>query len=227
LGLPSANVEPHLKLEKINFHEELLSRVVKHSEIPDLIRQLALKTISCIPQTSLQIYTDGSKGDGGISVQLLTSSAVMDNKIKYTNFCSVFKPALIDIRRGFQYACETEVQFEDVWILTDSRASVQHLSNWTYIEDQTSVDIINLLGRISSNYRVHFQWVPSHVGIDGNEKADFLARTAVEKEVSPTGYLTHLMNNLPLRRLTFIILEGLLLVIHSTSEEIQQVHSSL
>ncbi|GFX79941.1 hypothetical protein TNCV_558401 [Trichonephila clavipes] len=32
--------------------------------------------------------------------------------------------------------------------------------------------------------------VPSHVGIDGNEKAVFLARTAAEKEVSPTGYLT-------------------------------------
>ncbi|GFT40026.1 uncharacterized protein TNCV_12581 [Trichonephila clavipes] len=32
-------------------------------------------------------------------------------------------------------------------------------------------------------------WVPSHVGIDGNEKADFLARAAAE-EGSPTGSLT-------------------------------------
>ncbi|GFY00949.1 hypothetical protein TNCV_1363551 [Trichonephila clavipes] len=56
LGLPSVNVEPHslclvsfdLKLEEINFHEELLSRVVKQSEIPDLVRQLALE-INCIP----------------------------------------------------------------------------------------------------------------------------------------------------------------------------------
>ncbi|GFT86433.1 hypothetical protein TNCV_3259341 [Trichonephila clavipes] len=49
LGLPSVNAKPHslcsvrfdLKLEGINFHEELLTIVVcvKHSEIPDLIRQ--------------------------------------------------------------------------------------------------------------------------------------------------------------------------------------------
>ncbi|GFW40849.1 hypothetical protein TNCV_4368971 [Trichonephila clavipes] len=57
LGLPSDNVEPHslcpvgsdLKLEEVNFHEELLSRVDKHSEIPDLIRQLALETRNYIP----------------------------------------------------------------------------------------------------------------------------------------------------------------------------------
>ncbi|GFU64002.1 RNase H domain-containing protein [Trichonephila clavipes] len=92
--------------------------------------------------------------------------------------------------RGLQYACETEVQFQDVWILTDSRASVQSLSNWTSIGNQTSLDILNLIDRISSNHCVHFQQVPSHVGIDGNEKADFLARTAAEEEVSPVGYLT-------------------------------------
>ncbi|GFV19156.1 transposable element Tcb2 transposase [Trichonephila clavipes] len=177
LGLNSANVEPHslfpvgfdLKLEEIDFLEELLSRAVKNSEIPDLIRQLALETINCIPQTSLLIYTDGSRGDEGISV---------------------FRSELIAIRRGLQYACKTDVQFQDVWILNDSRASVQHLSNWTSIGDQTSLDILNLLDRISSNHRVHFQWVPSHVGIDGNEKADFLARPAAEEEVSPTGSLT-------------------------------------
>ncbi|GFW19766.1 hypothetical protein TNCV_3560701 [Trichonephila clavipes] len=52
LGLPSAKMEPHslcplsfdLKLEEINFHEELLSRVVKHSEIPELIRQEMTRT---------------------------------------------------------------------------------------------------------------------------------------------------------------------------------------
>ncbi|GFY12106.1 hypothetical protein TNCV_4976061 [Trichonephila clavipes] len=63
-------------------------------------------------------------------------------------------------------------------ILTNSIASVQHLSNWTSIGDQTSLDILN---RTFSNHRVHFQGVPSHVGIDGNEKADFLPRTEAEK----------------------------------------------
>ncbi|PRD27444.1 UNVERIFIED_CONTAM: hypothetical protein NCL1_35343 [Trichonephila clavipes] len=58
------------------------------------------------------------------------------------------------------------------------------------IRDQTSLDILNLLYRISSNHRVRFQWVPSYVGIDGYEKADLLARTAHVEEVSPTGAVT-------------------------------------
>ncbi|GFV49009.1 hypothetical protein TNCV_5064931 [Trichonephila clavipes] len=67
------------KFEEINFDEELPSRVVKHSEIPHLIRQLALETIHCIPQTSLQIYTDYIRGDRGISgsgVHILTLTEV-------------------------------------------------------------------------------------------------------------------------------------------------------
>ncbi|GFX83526.1 hypothetical protein TNCV_324751 [Trichonephila clavipes] len=47
--------------------------------------------------------------------------------------------------------------------------------------DQTSPDTLNLLDGIYSDHRVHFQWVPSHGGIDGNEKADFLSRSAAEE----------------------------------------------
>ncbi|GFX72401.1 uncharacterized protein TNCV_1253551 [Trichonephila clavipes] len=125
------------------------------------------------------------------------------------------------IRRDLQFACETEVQFQDVWILTDGHASVQHLSNWTFIEGQTGLDILNLLDPISSYVLAHFQWVPSHVGIDGNEKADFLSRTAAEKGVTQTGSLTF-------RELSSLIKielnhQGeLLLVIHGTSEDIQE-----
>ncbi|GFY30131.1 probable RNA-directed DNA polymerase from transposon BS [Trichonephila clavipes] len=42
----------------------------------------------------------------------------------------------------------------------------------------------------SSGHNIHFQWIPSHVGIEGNERADFLARTAAVEGVSPRGNLT-------------------------------------
>ncbi|GFV66400.1 uncharacterized protein TNCV_4898811 [Trichonephila clavipes] len=42
----------------------------------------------------------------------------------------------------------------------------------------------------SRGYSIYFQWIPSHVGIEGNERPDFLARTAAVEGVSPRGNLT-------------------------------------
>ncbi|GFV62492.1 RNase H domain-containing protein [Trichonephila clavipes] len=41
-----------------------------------------------------------------------------------------------------------------------------------------------------AGHSIHFQWIPSHVSIEGNERAGFLARTAAVKGVSPRGNLT-------------------------------------
>ncbi|GFU42983.1 putative RNA-directed DNA polymerase from transposon BS [Trichonephila clavipes] len=171
LNLPSSDVEPHslsftgagLELDGIYFHAQLLTSVIKSSEIPALVNQLALETINGIPQSSLKIYTDGSR---------------------------VFRSELIAIRRGLQYAAQLEDRFQEIWILTDSRDSIQHLANWGDIGDQTSLDILSLLHDLSSGHSIHFQWIPSHVGIEGSERADFLARTAAVEGVSPKGNLT-------------------------------------
>ncbi|GFX98801.1 putative RNA-directed DNA polymerase from transposon BS [Trichonephila clavipes] len=168
LNLPSSDVEPHslsftgagLEQDGIYFHDQLFTSVTKSSEIPALVNQLALETINGIPQSSLKIYTDGSRGEKGISgsgVYIPTPFGALAFKIKKPNYCSVFRSELIAIRRGLKCAAQLEDRFQEIWILTDSRASIQHLANWGDIE--------------------------------GNERADFLARTAVEG-VSPRGNLT-------------------------------------
>ncbi|GFW15110.1 hypothetical protein TNCV_172571 [Trichonephila clavipes] len=170
-----------------------LTSVTKSSEIPALVNQLALETINGIPQSSLKIYTDGSRGEKGISgsgVYIPTSSGALEFKIKNPNYCSVFRSELIAIRRGLQCAAQLEDRFQEIWILTDSRASIQHLANWGDIGDQTSLDILSLLHYLSSGHSIHFQWIPLHVSIEGNERADFLASTAAVEGVSPRGNLT-------------------------------------
>ncbi|GFX59469.1 RNase H domain-containing protein [Trichonephila clavipes] len=136
-----------------------------------------------VKQYSMMIYTEGSKDHGEISggeLHILTLTGIMDIEIEPPNFCLILRSEHISIRLG----SKIEVQFQDLWIMTDSRASVQHLFNWASIEDQNGLDVLYLLDRISSNHREHFQWVPSQVGIDGNEKADFLVRTAAAYWVS-------------------------------------------
>ncbi|GFX51142.1 hypothetical protein TNCV_2734931 [Trichonephila clavipes] len=76
------------------------------------------------------------------------------------------------------------------------------LSNWASIGDQTSLDILNLLHPISSSV----EWTPSHVGIEGNEKADFLARTAAEEEIY--GDCLALLDNLRLESTKAVVINS-------------------
>ncbi|XP_055924407.1 uncharacterized protein LOC129956512 [Argiope bruennichi] len=110
----------------------------------------------------------------------------MSKKIRH----EVFRSELIAIRRDLQYVVQVEEHFQDTRILTDSRTSIQHLSNWGIVIDQTSLDILNLLDTFSPGHAIHFQWNPSHVGVEGNEKADSLAKSAAEEGVSHCGKLT-------------------------------------
>ncbi|GIX76650.1 RNase H domain-containing protein [Caerostris darwini] len=108
----------------------------------------------------------------------------------YTDGSRVFRSELQAIRKGLQYAVQAGDHFQDIWILTDSRASIQHLSNWGIVGDQTSMDILKLLDMLSPSHTIHFLWISSHVGVEGNEKADSLAKSAAEEDVSRCGTLT-------------------------------------
>ncbi|GFX17813.1 RNase H domain-containing protein [Trichonephila clavipes] len=85
------------------------------------------------------------------------------------------RPELTAIKLGFE-AIINESDYGELWILSDSRSSLQHLHNWTQVGDKTSISILHNLKLISKHHDVHFQWIPSHVDIFGNEQADRLAR---------------------------------------------------
>ncbi|GFS97520.1 RNase H domain-containing protein [Trichonephila clavipes] len=68
-------------------------------------------------------------------------------------------------------------------ILTDSRSSIPHLSNWLSIGDSTSRSILHLFQQLCDLHPIHLQWVPSYVGLPGNEIADDLAKAATSDPV--------------------------------------------
>ena len=56
-----------------------------------------------------------------------------------------------------------------------------------------AVDIWNRLLELTSNGRhLHLQWIPSHYGVPGNERADVLAKdaTALSQEEAPVDVTT-------------------------------------
>ncbi|GBN50264.1 hypothetical protein AVEN_265595-1 [Araneus ventricosus] len=79
------------------------------------------------------------------------------------------KSELLAIEAGLE-AILNENNYGAVWILSDSRSSMQHLKDWNNVGDRTGISILKLLRHIGMDHEVHLQWIPSHVDIYGNEK---------------------------------------------------------
>ncbi|GFW68764.1 RNase H domain-containing protein [Trichonephila clavipes] len=77
----------------------------------------------------------------------------------------------------------------EIRILTDRRSSIQHLSNWPSIGDSTCRSILHLFQQLSDRHPIHLQWVPSHVGLLGNEVADDLAKAATNDPEDPEDHM--------------------------------------
>ncbi|GBM18843.1 hypothetical protein AVEN_203117-1 [Araneus ventricosus] len=55
-------------LDRVSFNDQLLSSAPKHTQHPEMMRQLSLELINNIPSQVLVLYTDGSKSDSGIGL---------------------------------------------------------------------------------------------------------------------------------------------------------------
>ncbi|GFW46112.1 RNase H domain-containing protein [Trichonephila clavipes] len=129
------------------------------------------------PCDAIKIYTDGGRLDdrAGSGIYIENSGQNFYFCHRNPDFSSVFKSELTAIKLGLE-AIINESDYGELWILSDSRSSLQHLHNWTQVGDKTSISILHNLKLISKHHDVHFQWIPSHVDIFGNEQADRLAR---------------------------------------------------
>ncbi|GFW81884.1 uncharacterized protein TNCV_2885581 [Trichonephila clavipes] len=113
-------------------------------------------------------------------VNIETPDGIIDIKIRNNNCYSVFKSELIVIYNGLQFVdTASDHVFRGIWILTDSRASMQHLSRWTTVGDMASLNIMDLVAQLSSRHSIYFEWVPSDIGLNGNDIADCLDKSAI------------------------------------------------
>ncbi|GFV87017.1 RNase H domain-containing protein [Trichonephila clavipes] len=173
---PFSSITPIDSFNHVEFLEELLTSTPKHSSHPELLRQLALEVINDIPDQDLIVYTDGSRSDTARSGSGMFSNTLgNDVKISIRNHdhCFVFRSELIAISGALDHALNSFKY--SIWILTDSRSSIQYLKNWPKIMDSTGLDILSKLVRLGQRKQVCPQWIPSHVGVPGNEVADELA----------------------------------------------------
>ncbi|GFU48958.1 RNase H domain-containing protein [Trichonephila clavipes] len=142
------------------------------------LQQFALEIINCIPEGTTLVYTDGSKDEdshSGSGAFTKDTNGIVRIKKRNPDFNSVFKSELVGIHEGLSCILSS-LDPKSIWILSDSRSAIQHLSNWSTVGYKTGNSILNKLKQVSSSRDVHFQWILSHVDIWDHGKADALTK---------------------------------------------------
>ena len=125
------------------------------------------------------IYTDGSKDKNRVGAAATTEQ--LNAQVRLPGNASIFTAELQALKMAFNIISNVDdTQFV---IYTDSLSSLQAIHgsdcDHPYIQD-----ILKLYNQcLLNNKKVVLAWVPSHVGIKGNEKADKLAKEALNLNI--------------------------------------------
>ena len=145
-------------------------------ENPNLLRNLALEKIDSY-KNAVHIYTDASKTLADkTSAAFCVPKLNVERSVRLTDNISIFAAELTAIKLALLWVINTVK--EDICIFSDSLSSLQAISSGKSISRPNLLtEIFDLIRKYNRN--INFIWLPSHIGIKGNELADRLANLAI------------------------------------------------
>ncbi|GFW51810.1 uncharacterized protein LOC103524116 [Trichonephila clavipes] len=154
---------------------DLVLNVRKRDPSPTALHAIALETINTRfpPEEWLHIYTDGSLLDFAQGAGI----GVFSHLFFYLHagpLTTHFDGEVEAIHIALQQLAVRLPPIERAVILSDSTSALQALSNYNENNCLRVQNCREFLGKIKG--KIVFQWVPSHCGLWGNERADFLAK---------------------------------------------------
>ncbi|KAG0719264.1 Gag-Pol polyprotein [Chionoecetes opilio] len=147
-------------------------------QLPALLHQESLATIAPLSTPATRLYfTDGSAGENGKSGSAFVSGA-LQRSLRLPDNSSAFQAELVALLSALHHACESPVP--EIHLFIDSLSALHSLNATTFKDNVQLLSSTHhqllILYRLNSDVFLH--WVPSHVGLSGNERADEAARIA-------------------------------------------------
>lgn len=143
-----------------------------------IMKALFLEHMNETHQHEIHIYTDGSKTDSQVGCAAVAENVVIRRRLHQLS--SNFTAETYAIQMALEEILARESRLYVVF--TDSKSAIDSIKHINSTHPIIS-NIIKLLIRVASQEKtVQLCWVPSHVMIEGNEKADTEARAAAASE---------------------------------------------
>ena len=126
------------------------------------------------------LYTDGSKTDCAVSFAFFDSLLNLGTGYKINANTSIFTAEALAILAALKHIKHKNHGCCEWVIVSDSMSVLENLKNNRY--NANTNYLIPLIKQFwlhlyTGGINVRFMWVPSHVGVVGNERADLLARS--------------------------------------------------
>ena len=122
----------------------------------------------------LHIFTEGSKSNNGIGCGTVLHKKTL--KKSFSKEASIFSAEIWAI--DFALKLVSTSNKEKFIIHSDSISVLKSLKN-TKLDYPFIVNLLNELNSVNHSEKVIFCWIPSHIAIQGNDKVDSLAKTAL------------------------------------------------
>ena len=175
---PWVLLRPNINLE--------LSKLEKSQTDP----QTYIQTFHMLSDTftdHTHIYTDGSKDDEAVGCAFYSTEGTESQRLNGN--ASIFTAEAAALKLAVAAAEESDGQ--KFLILSDSLSCLKALSNY-YNTDPRITSIADGVDRVlKKGKEVTFLWIPSHIGIQGNERADQLAKEALRLDLPRRVQLPH------------------------------------
>ncbi|XP_073986260.1 uncharacterized protein [Rhodnius prolixus] len=130
------------------------------------------------------VYTDGSKIEGGVGCAFVVYNGqgdiVHQEKFRLAEFCSNNQAELLAIQRALIWLEQRYEQLErrSSVLNSDSRVSLLSINNANRREPLLECIRGSVHALSADGWNLGFLWVKAHCGVEGNERADMLAKEA-------------------------------------------------
>ena len=129
-------------------------------------------------EDSIFIFTDGSKSNAGVGFGVVFPDSFFSHALP--DSASIFTAELF----GILTALKKIVSYDgnNFTIFSDSKGALEALSSFNPVNPLV-LEILQWLFLLQQKKKaVNFCWVPGHVGVLGNEEADYLAKSGASKD---------------------------------------------
>ena len=137
---------------------------------------------SYVEKNYMTVYTDGSKSDDNVSASAVFPFDIL--KVNLDVHTSIFTAEAVALKLAVQYIQRHPSRRTVIY--SDSLSCIQALENknLNHPDIREIIQILTYLREVDSI--IEFCWIPGHIGIRGNEKADKIAKEIINHPIYET-----------------------------------------